>query len=72
MGLSLLRLWALRVPLLVLLVFILAWGPPGIWWAMGISNLVAGLAAVAVFYWGKWKVPIVQDTLLPEGGVGKG
>ncbi|HEQ78635.1 MAG TPA: MATE family efflux transporter [Euryarchaeota archaeon] len=63
MALSLLRLWGLRVPLIVLLVFLLAWGPVGIWWAMGISNVVAGAIAVGFFYWGKWKTPIEKPVI---------
>ena len=68
MILSLLRLWFLRVPLLVLLVFILGLGAPGIWWAMGISNLVAGAVAVGFFYWGKWKTPVLDDVKLRPAG----
>ncbi len=60
MGLSLLRLWGLRVPLLATLVFIVGLGSTGIWLAMGLSNFIGGLTALGFFYWGKWKVPVAR------------
>ncbi len=61
MTLMIIRLWALRVPLAFLFAFVLNMGSVGIWWAMGISNLVAGITAVGFFYWGKWKKTIIED-----------
>ena len=40
------RLWAFRIPLAYYLAFTAELGPEGVWWAMTLSNILAGLAAV--------------------------
>ena len=65
MYLMIIRLWVLRVPLTFLFAFVLDFGAPGIWWAMGISNMIAGIVAVGFFFWGKWKTPIIKDDPVP-------
>jgi Na+-driven multidrug efflux pump len=57
MGLT--RLWVLRVPLCYLLGISIGLQSSGIWWGMGISNIVA--AALAIFFYstGAWKKEVI-------------
>ncbi|HEQ78636.1 MAG TPA: MATE family efflux transporter [Euryarchaeota archaeon] len=61
MGLMIVRLWVLRVPLSYLFAFVFGWDSVGLWWAMGLSNFGACIVAVIIFFWGKWKTPIIKD-----------
>jgi putative MATE family efflux protein len=54
MYLSVLRLWGIRVPLAMFLAWNLAYGPPGIWYAMFVSNVVTAGLGFAVLRRGRW------------------
>ncbi len=54
MILSILRLWAIRLGLSYLLAIVLLWGTTGIWLAMSLSNLFAGLAGALWVVRGSW------------------
>ncbi len=56
---NLFRLWAVRIPVIYLLAFVLNHGPKGIWWAMFISNLLSGILAYIIFLTGKWKHKVI-------------
>ena len=60
MVLGILRLWALRIPLSYLLAFRLGWGDTGIWWGMSLSNVISGLAALALLWRGSWQRRVVE------------
>ena len=60
MVLGVLRLWALRIPLAYLLGFSLGWGASGVWWGMSLSNVVAGLAALALVASRTWQRTVVD------------
>ncbi len=60
MVLGILRLWALRIPLSWLFGFALGWGSGGIWWGMTLSNIVAGLGALALLASGSWRRRVVD------------
>jgi len=55
------RLWAVRIPLSWLMAVSLGMGPNGLWWAMNISNVVAGVVALIWFLRGGWKRPVIGD-----------
>lgn len=55
------RLWLVRIPFSWLLAVKLALGPSGLWWAMNLSNVLAGLAALIWFLRGDWKRPAIDQ-----------
>ncbi len=59
-GLSLLRLWGLRIPMILLLAFAFALNSTGAWLAIGFSNVGAGIAAYWVYSKGWWKEKIID------------
>jgi putative MATE family efflux protein len=54
MMISLIRLWLLRIPLLILLSKFTNWGENSIWYSMFISNTVTALASIALYYIIPW------------------
>ncbi len=56
------RLWAVRIPATWLLAVVWDMGPAGLWWAMNLSNLVAGAVALVWFMRGGWKKPIIPKS----------
>jgi len=54
MYLNLLRLWGLRVPLAMLLAWVVALGPTGIWYAMFVSNIVTAGIGFWLLRTGRW------------------
>jgi putative MATE family efflux protein len=63
MATNIIRLWGLRVPLLYLLAFGLAWGPAGIWWSMFWSNTVVAVIAWFLYRSERWAHRIDPDKL---------
>jgi len=59
MVLELSRLWLLRVPLAYLFGIALGWNSAGIWFGMGLSNVVGALIALALFRTGIWKKKVI-------------
>jgi putative MATE family efflux protein len=55
------RLWAIRIPATLLLTRWADWGPNGLWWAMNLSNLIAGGAALVWFLRGDWRKPVIAQ-----------
>ena len=64
------RLWAVRIPVTLLLTQVWHWGPNGLWWAMNLSNLIAGAAAFAWFLRGDWKSAVIEQDDAEAGGEG--
>lgn len=60
MILGIVRLWGLRVPLVILLAIVLDWGSVGIWTGMMLSNVISALLAVAWVSRGTWKRRITE------------
>jgi len=56
------RLWAVRIPATWLLAVVWDMGPTGLWWAMNLSNLVAGVVALVWFLQGGWKKSVISNT----------
>ncbi len=54
------RLWVVRIPATWLLAIVWDMGPTGLWWAMNLSNLVAGAVALVWFLRGGWKKPVIS------------
>ncbi len=60
LGLSITRLWILRLPLAVILALILALNSTGAWLAIAFSNVIAGSAAYVVYKRGWWKEKVIE------------
>ncbi len=55
------RLWAIRIPATLILTRWADMGPSGLWWAMNLSNLIAGAVAFAWFLRGDWRHAAIED-----------
>lgn len=64
-GISILRLWGLRIGFSIILAFIMGMGPMGIWVAMTISNLVAGILTLYWISMGTWLKRVIQIPAQP-------
>ncbi len=56
------RLWLVRIPATWLMAVVWDMGPAGLWWAMNLSNFLAGAVALVWFLQGGWKKPIITRT----------
>ena len=56
---AILTMWGVRLPLAWVAISLLSLGTVGAWWAMAISTTLNGLAALALFKWGRWKQTVV-------------
>jgi Na+-driven multidrug efflux pump len=66
-------LWAVRIPATILLTRMTDLGPSGLWWAMNLSNLIAGSVALVWFLRSDWqKSVITQDDEKEEDTPGSG
>jgi len=61
MILELIRLWGLRIPLAYLFGFMLGWNATGVWFGMGLSNLLGAVLALIMFRSGIWKKRIIKE-----------
>ncbi len=59
------RLWLVRIPATWLLAVFMGWGPLGLWWAMNLSNLIAGSVALVWFMRGSWKKSVISPPETP-------
>jgi len=66
------RLWLVRIPASWLRAKVMGMGPTGLWWAMNLSNLLAGLVALVWFMRGDWKTAVIEDEPDPVGPVTDG
>jgi len=55
------RLWALRIPLVLILKYLTPLAEKSIWFAMVISNLIICLVGLILFIRGSWKEPIIDE-----------
>lgn len=53
------RLWALRIPMIIIFKYVFMMGPIAIWLAMSLSNLFTALYGYILFKSGKWKGEII-------------
>jgi putative MATE family efflux protein len=56
---GLVTMWGVRLPGAWLAISVLHDGAIGAWWAMTASTILSGLAALALFRWGRWKRTVV-------------
>ncbi|MEF8832249.1 MAG: MATE family efflux transporter [Candidatus Thermoplasmatota archaeon] len=61
MGLSLVRLWGLRLPLVFLFAIYLSMNSTGVWVGMALSNVIAFGMALGVYKTGWWKEKVIKD-----------
>lgn len=54
MYLNIARLWALRIPVVYLLAYVVGLGPASIWWGMFVSNMVTAAAGMFYLRKGTW------------------
>jgi putative MATE family efflux protein len=48
--------WLIEMPLAYYLAMIVGWGPPGVYWSIGIAEAVLAVICIVVFRRGKWKL----------------
>lgn len=62
------RLWAVRIPLVLIFKYYTALGEKSVWFAMVFSNLVIGVFGLVLFLGGRWKKRVVgkEDQYLGE------
>lgn len=54
------RLWLFRMPLIILLGMIPSIGVDGIWYSIGLSNILASSLAFGLTFLGAWKRPVLK------------
>lgn len=54
------RLWGMRIPLVYFFGLVLNWNATGVWFGMGLSNVLSALLALALFETGIWKKKIIK------------
>jgi len=59
---SLLRQWALRVPLAFLFGYVVGWGSIGVYVGMGIANIVCAVLMVWIFLAGNWAKAVIPTS----------
>ncbi len=69
LGISVTRLWLLRIPLLLILAFHLGLHSTGAWLAIALSNVGSGLVAYVVYKLGWWKKKVIEREKLTPGGM---
>jgi len=55
------RLWALRIPMVILFKYFTPLAEKSVWYAMVLSNLVICIFGLALFLRGRWKQRVVSD-----------
>jgi len=60
MVIELTRLWGLRVPLAYVFGFVLGWNSTGVWFGMGLSNVLGAAFGLALFKTGIWKKKVIK------------
>jgi len=69
MGLSLVRLWGLRLPFVFLFAVFLSMNSTGVWLGMALSNVIAFGLALGVYNTGRWKEKVIKDKPTPKSNV---
>ncbi len=59
-GLSLTRLWGLRIPMILIFAFVLSLNSTGAWMAIAFSNVGAGIVSYWLYKQGWWKEKIID------------
>ncbi len=62
LGISISRLWLLRIPLLFILAFYIGLHSTGAWLAIALSNVGSGILAYLVYKMGWWKKKIIDKS----------
>jgi Na+-driven multidrug efflux pump len=62
MVVSLLRQWALRLPLGYLFGYLIGWGSVGIYVGMGIANVVCAVILIVIFRTGAWAKAVIATS----------
>jgi putative MATE family efflux protein len=56
------RLWALRIPMILLFKTYTDFGPNGVWYAMVLSNLLTVLFGLAIYLTGRWEHKVIKKS----------
>ncbi|MBU7013725.1 MAG: MATE family efflux transporter [Theionarchaea archaeon] len=65
MVIELSRLWGLRIPLAYVFGFVVGWSASGVWFGMGLSNVLGAVIALALFKTGMWKEKVIKKNAAP-------
>lgn len=60
------RLWALRIPMIILFGKLTTWGSDGVWYAMVLSNLFICIYGLIIYLSGKWRKEVIKVKALSE------
>jgi len=55
------RLWALRLPMIILFKNFTNWGSKGVWYAMVLSNAISCLVGFIIYLSGKWQKSVIEQ-----------
>src|SRR5690606_34698882 len=58
------RLWALRIPMIILFKRYTSWGSNGVWYAMVLSNGLICVFGLMVYLSGKWQKEVIKKRAL--------
>lgn len=61
MVIELSRLWGMRIPLAFIFGFVIGWNSTGVWFGMGLSNVLGAVLALALFETGIWKKKVIEE-----------
>jgi putative MATE family efflux protein len=61
MVIELSRLWGMRIPLAYVFGFVVGWNASGVWFGMGLSNVLGAVLALVLFRTGIWKQKVIKE-----------
>jgi Na+-driven multidrug efflux pump len=51
----------MRIPFAYVFGFIVGWSTTGVWFGMGLSNVVGAVVAIGLFQTGIWKEKVIKE-----------
>ena len=60
------RLWGMRIPFAYIFGFVVGWSASGVWFGMGLSNVLGAVLALALFRTGMWKEKVIKKDTAPS------
>ena len=60
------RLWALRLPMIMLFKHYTNWGSNSVWYAMVLSNGITCLIGLGIYLTGRWQIKVIENKKINE------
>jgi putative MATE family efflux protein len=70
MILGIVRLWMMRIPMVIVFAFTLGWGADGVWAGMALSNLLGAVVSVIWVSRGTWMRGVIEKPIEEKGPEG--